>query len=160
MRRRFSLSVKTAAAISTSLSIAMLGAIATSIVQYHKLTLRAYQDKGERVTALLAEMLNRRERVDELLTYGREAEYYDNMVQELDNVLRTSPEVCYIYAYQVRAEDCLVIFDMDVPGLEADDPGTVVQYDETVEKYAELFRMGAQVPADTTVDEYGWLFSV
>lgn len=82
------------------------------------------------------------------------------MVLELDNVLRTSPEVCYIYAYQVRAEDCLVIFDMDVLGLEADDPGTVVQYDETVEKYAELFRMGAQVPADTTVDEYGWLFSV
>ena len=29
-----------------------------------------------------------------------------------------------------------------------------------MKKYAELFRMGAQVPADTTVDEYGWLFSV
>lgn len=159
IHKRTSLTVKMSVAIALSIAIAMLGAITTSILQYHKLTIRAYQDKGERVTALLAEMLGPRE-VEALLADGRDAEPYLGMTRELENVIQTSPEVRFIYAYRVRENDCLVVYDLDVPGQEADDPGTAVEYDGTIEKYSELFLAGEPVPADTTIDEYGWLYSV
>ena len=160
VHKRSSLSIKMSVAISLSIAIAMFGAITTSIVQYRKMTISEYQDRGERVTAILAEMLDRRENVEDLLTNARNAECYESMAQELDNVIRTSPEVRFIYAYQVREDGCVVVFDLDVPDQEADDPGTFVEYDGTIEKYAELFLKGEQVPADTTEDEYGWLYSV
>ena len=159
IHKRTSLTVKMSVAIALSIAIAMLGTITTSILQYHKLTIRAYQDKGERVTALLAEMLGPRE-VEALLADGRDAEPYLGMTRELENVIQTSPEVRFIYAYRVRENDCLVVYDLDVPGQEADDPGTAVEYDGTIEKYSELFLAGEPVPADTTIDEYGWLYSV
>lgn len=159
IHKRTSLTVKMSVAIGLSIAIAMLGAITTSILQYHKLTIQAYQDKGERVTALLAEMLGPRE-VEALLADGRDAEPYLGMTRELETVIQTSPEVRFIYAYRVRENDCLVVYDLDVPGQEADDPGTAVEYDGTIEKYSELFLAGEPVPADATIDEYGWLYSV
>ncbi len=172
VHKRTSLSVKMAAAVSLSLSMAMLGAIATSIIQYHNDTIRAYQDKGERVTAILAEMLTQ-DQVEALLADGKEAEGYTNMVQELDNALRASPEIRFIYAYQITESGCIVVFDMDVPGdpdgetaqansnvVEGNRPGDTVPHDATIEKYLELFLAEEEIPADITLDDYGWLFSV
>lgn len=170
VHKRTSLSVKMAVAVSLSLSVAMLGAIATSIILYHNATIRSYQEKGDRVTAILAEMLTR-DQVEALLADGMEAEGYTDMVQELHNVLRTSPEVRFIYAYRVQENGCVVVFDMDVPAdfdgkaessedVDANCPGDLVEYDATIEKYAERFLAGEEIPADITLDEYGWLFSV
>lgn len=159
IHKRSTLTFKMAAAIMTSIAVAMLGAITTSIVQYHKLTLREYEEKGERVTALLAEMLDR-QAVESLLAEGRDAAPYEGMTQELENVTRTSPEVRFIYAYQVRENDCVVVYDLDVPDQEADDPGTVVEHDGTITKYTELFLAGEEIPSDATTDLYGWLYSV
>ena len=159
IHKQSSLSVKMSVVISLSIAVAMLGASTASIIQYHKLTIREYQEKGERVTMILADMLSRKQ-TEDLLANGRDAEGYYEMCKELNNVLTASPEVRFIYAYQVREGDCRVVFDLDVPDQEADDPGTVVEYDETIEKYAALFLAGEEIPTDTTVDEFGWLFSV
>ena len=134
-------------------------AVAVSIIQYHNTTIREYEDKGGVVAAVLGGMLDRQQ-VDALLADGKEAEGYREMVEELDNVLKASPEVRYIYAYQVREDGCRVVYDMDVPGVEADIPGDLIEYDETIEKYADLFLAGEEIPPDITEDEYGWLLSV
>jgi response regulator RpfG family c-di-GMP phosphodiesterase len=158
-RKRLSLSVKASLAVSLPLTIAIIGAVAVSIIQYHNSILREYEDKGGVVTAILEGMLDR-EQVEDLLDNGREAEGYWEMVKELDNVLEASPEVKYIYAYQVLEDGCHVVYDMDVPNMEADFPGDVIEYDDTISKYAERFLSGQDIPPDVTVDEYGWLLSV
>lgn len=163
--RRTSLSVKMAVAVSLSIAIAMLGAIAASIVQYHKMTLLEYQDKGERVTEILGDMLDRKQ-VDALLADGKNAAGYEDMTQELDKILRVSPEVRFIYAYRVLENGCQVVFDMDIPAaadmpaVEGDDPGEWVEHDGTIKKYVDLFLAGEEIPADITSDKFGWLFSV
>ena len=158
-RHRLSLSIKMAIAVSLSIAASMLGAITASIIQYHELTLRAYQEKGERVTAILAQMLDRKQ-VDALLADGRDAEGYADMVREFENVMRVSPEVRFVYAYRILQDGCLIVFDMDVSETPGGNPGKLVDYDDTIEKYADRFLAGEEIPADTTQDEYGWLFSV
>ncbi|MBO4419283.1 MAG: HD domain-containing protein [Oscillospiraceae bacterium] len=158
-RKRLSLSVKASLAVSLSLTVAISGAVAVSIIQYHNSAIREYEDKGGVVTAILAGMLDE-EHVEDLLAKGREAVSYREMVEELDNVLESSPEVKYIYAYRVRADGCLVVYDMDVPDVEADNPGDLIEFDETVAKYVDRFLAGEEIPPDITEDEYGWLLSV
>ena len=158
-RKRFSLSVKATLVVSLSIAVAITAAIAICILQYHDSTVREYEEKGDRVTAIMADMLDR-QNVEELLALGREAPEYHKMVMELENVLFSSPEIKFLYAYRVMPEGCLVVYDMDVPELEGEDPGNWVEYDDTIAKYADLFLAGQPVPADITSDEYGWLLSV
>lgn len=158
-RKRLSLSVKASLAVSLSLTIAISGAVASSIIQYHNSTVSEYERKGQRVTGILGDMLTRKQ-VEALLTDGRDAEGYQGMVEELDNVLFTSPEVRFIYAYQVREDGCLVVYDMDVEGVEGEDPGTLLEYDGTIKKYRDRFLAGEEIEPDVTRDEYGWLLSV
>lgn len=163
--RRTSLGVKMSVAISLSIAVTMFGAITASIIQYHKMTLLEYQDKGERVTEILGDMLDRKQ-VDALLADGKNAAGYEDMTEELMKILRVSPEVRFIYAYRVQENGCQVVFDMDIPAaadmpaVEGDDPGEWVEHDATIKKYVDLFLAGEEIPADITSDKFGWLFSV
>ena len=158
-RKRLSLSVKASLAVSLSLTVAITGAVGSSIIQYHNSTIREYEDKGDRVTQILGELLDR-EHVEELLAEGREAACYQGMVEELNNVLYTSPEVRFIYAYQIYEDGCRFVYDMDVPGVEGRAPGDWDEYDDTIAKYADRFLAGEEIEPDITRDEYGWLLSV
>ena len=44
--------------------------------------------------------------------------------------------------------------------MEADAAGEVIEYDSSIEKYADKFLAGEAIPSDITDDEFGWLLSV
>ena len=154
-----SLSLKASLLVTMSIVLVGSSAIAISILQYHNSTLQDYQNKGDQVTSILEEMLTE-ERIEDLLENGRDAEGYDWMAAVLGSINRASPEIRFFYAYRVNPENSQIVFDMDVPGVEGNDPGDFIEHDATIEKYLDLFLKGEEVPTDITSDEYGWLMSV
>ena len=74
-------------------------------------------------------------------------------------VREASPEIEYVYIYRVEKDGTHVIFDLDTEDVAADLPGEVIDYDDTIAKYADLFLAGKDIPTDVTNDEDGWLLS-
>ena len=158
-RGRFSLRTKVAALVSVSITLVAFSAASISVIQFDNAIRQDFTSKGENSVAILADMLTE-ETVDDLLKNGRDAEDYEYMVDVLNKILSTSPEIKFVYAYKVTEEGSLVVFDMDVPGVEGNLSGEIIEHDATVEKYLDKFLAGEEIPPDVTVDEYGWLLSV
>lgn len=144
--------------ISTS-AMVTAAAIGISIIHYSSSTIESYKEQGSLVTNLIASKIDKN-RIDEFMEKGRAAEGYEDFEDLLYALREASPEITYIYIYRIEEDGSHVIFDLDAPDLDADEPGDILEHDSTVSKYLDDFLAGKEIPADITNDEFGWLLSV
>ena len=98
--------------------------------------------------------------MEEFISIGRTSWEYDQAEKRL-YVLRDSfPEIEYIYAYQILPDGCHVVFDLDTDELEGAPIGTVVEFDESFDKYLPALLAGEDIDPIVTDDTYGWLLTV
>ena len=153
LRRKVSLLVLVS---SVSVTVA---AIVVSVIHYHAATIASYEEQGRHITSVVASRLEK-DKIGEYMEKGREAEGYQEFEELLYALHQSSPEIAYLYIYKIAEDGTHVIFDVDTPDLEADEPGDVLEYDSTVSKYINDFLAGKEIPPDITNDEFGWLLSV
>ncbi|MBQ6337283.1 MAG: HD domain-containing protein [Ruminococcus sp.] len=158
-RKRLSLRIKTTLVVALSITLVASAAIGVSIVQYHNSTISKYEENGRYAANVIAERLDA-DRIDEYLEKGRAAEGYAEVEDLLETVRSVSPEVKFIYVYRIEKDGTHVVFDIDTADVEADAAGEVIEYDSSIEKYADKFLAGEAIPSDITDDEFGWLLSV
>ncbi len=158
-RKRVSLRMKTTLVIAVSITVVTSCAIGISILQYHNSTVAEFEENGRYAAGFIAEKLDA-DRVDEFLEKGYEARGYSDTEELLSTVISVSPEIKYIYVYRVEQDGTHVIFDIDTADIKADEPGAVIPYDSSIQKYADKFIAGEEIPTDITSDQYGWLLSV
>ena len=158
-RSRFTMSIKVGLLVSVSITLIGASAIGVSIVQYHESVISEFTDMGVQTDEIISDLLNE-DVVDDLIANGRSAKDYNEIANVLNNVRKTSPEIKFLYAYRVTEEGSIVVFDMDTPDDKGRNPGELIEHDDTIAKYLDLFLKGEQIPPDATNDEYGWLLSV
>ena len=158
-RKRLSLRWKTTLVVALSTTLVASAAIGTSILQYHNSTVAEYEENGRYAARVISENLDA-DRIGEFLAEGEAAKGYKDTQDLLSTVVRLSPEIKYAYIYRIEEDGTHVVFDVDTADVEADNPGDVIRYDESIRKYKELFLKGAEIPTDITDDEYGWLLTV
>lgn len=158
-RKRLSLRWKTTLVVAISTTLVASAAIGISILQYHNSTIAEFEEDGHHAIHVIAEKLNA-DRIDEYTEKGRTAEGYDDIEELLTTIVKASPDIKFAYIYSVKEDGTHVVFDVDSAGVEADEPGEVIRYDKSIEKYKDRFLAGESIPTDITDDEYGWLLSV
>ena len=158
-RKRLSLRWKTTLVVAISTTLVASAAIGISILQYHNSTIAEFEEDGHHAIHVSAEKLNA-DRIDEYTEKGRTAEGYDDIEELLTTIVKASPDIKFAYIYSVKEDGTHVVFDVDSAGVEADEPGEVIRYDKSIEKYKDRFLAGESIPTDITDDEDGWLLSV
>lgn len=158
-RKRLSLRMKITLVVALSITLVTSAAIVVSILQYHGSAVAEYEENIRHAAKVIAVEIDG-DRIDEYLEKGRSAEGYEDTERFLNTIRDVSPEIKYIYIYRIQEDGAHVVFDIDTADVEADEPGEVIEYDSSIEKYADKFLNGEAVPADVSNDEYGWLLSV
>ena len=156
---KFSIRRKLTFLVTTTTSLVAAAAIGISIFQYHGSTLAAYEERGRCVTQVIASKIDK-EKIGDYLERGRAVEGYEDFEELLYALRESSPEITYLYIYKIAEDGSHVVFDLDTPHLEADEPGDVLEHDSTIGKYLNEFLSGRGVTSDITNDSFGWLFSV
>lgn len=159
LRKRASLRFKATMLFAVTTALLAATAIGTSVVQYDNSTIAEYTGQAQYAAHTIAAHINT-DMLDTYLSEGKQAKDYKD-TEELMQVIRdASPEIQYIYVYRVERDGTHVIFDLDTEEIKADSPGSVIEYDDTIAKYADLFIAGKDIPTDVTSGEDGWLLSV
>ena len=159
IRKRFSLRVKSTLLFAASTLLIAAAAIGTSVIQYHNSTLAEYSNQAQYAAHIIATHIDT-DSIESYLRDGRDAEGYARTEELMQIVSDASPEIAFMYIYRVRPDGTHVIFDLSTEETEADAPGSVIEYDDTISKYLDLFLEGREIPVDVTNDEDGWLLSV
>ncbi len=158
-RKKISLRVKVTLLVAASTTLVAATAIGVSIVQYHNATIQEYSQVGEHATRVIAERMDK----NKLLEYknkGRQAADYAQTEDLLCAIREASPEIEFIYIYDIREDGTHVVFDLDTEEVKAAEAGDVIPYDKTITKYRDALLRGEEIPVDISDDVYGWVLSV
>lgn len=158
-RKRLSLRWKVTLVVAVSTTLVVSAAIGISVLQYHDSTVAEFEEDGHHAIHVIADKLDH-DRIDEYLEKGRKAEGYTHIEELLGTIVNVSPDIKFAYIYRISEDGTHVIFDVDTATVEADDPGEVIRYDSSIQKYKDRFLAGEEIPTDISIDEDGWLLSV
>ncbi len=158
LRRRFSQRIKITLLVGASTALVAAAAIATSVIQYHDSSVQEFTKQAEYAANVIATHIDP-DIMENCVKEGARAQGYSDIKALMLTVREASPEIEYVYIYRVEKDGTHVIFDLDTEDVAADLPGEVIDYDDTIAKYADLFLAGKDIPTDVTDDEDGWLLS-
>lgn len=99
------------------------------------------------------------EMVDTYIKEGDSAEGYADVESRLLDIRESSPDIEYVYVYQIREDGCHVVFDLDTEDVEADEPGTVIPFDESFDELIPDLLAGKHIEPIETDDTFGWLLT-
>ena len=157
--KRFSLRLKSTLLVTLSTALVATSAIAICVVQYHNLTVDEYTQQAQQASSVIAGHIDV-SRIGEYMEKGDSAQGYLETEELLQSVRDSSPDIKYIYVYRIEEDGTHVIFDLDTEDVAANEPGEVIPYDTTIEKYADLLLKGEDMPMDITSNQYGWILTV
>lgn len=138
-------------------------AILTTVLgyqMYKKSMFEAQAEMGAGVARVVASSMDP-DRVDEYLELGDDAEGYREAEEAMARVRDSSPDIKYVYVYQIREDGCHVVFDPDTAEEEGYDPGSVQAFDPAFEKDLDDLLAGLPIePVNSNTEEYGWLYTI
>ena len=101
---------------------------------------------------------------DRMMAYlqeGREAEGYVETEKKLYAIRDGFPSAKYMYVYHIEEDGCHVVFDlMPADGEEPSQPGDLIPFDQSFEKYLPSLLKGDTIEPVISDDSYGWLLTV
>ncbi len=154
-------SVKTKIIVVILLGIFLVSAV-SAVISYHLFkssTIKERVRMAEGVLAMASEVLDP-DKVDDFLEQGEKAPGYDETINIMYWIRDSYPDVEFLYGYRIQEDGCHVVFDLDTEGLEADEPGTVLEFDKTFNPYKEQLLKGDEVEPIISNDKFGYLLTV
>ena len=140
--------------------LVIAGAItALSFFHYRSAALEEQVEQAQGVVKVAAAAIDP-ERVDEFIEQGESAEGYDAVDRRFYDLANSSENIRYVYAYQIREDGCLVVFDADTPETEGSAPGEVIEFDEAFRAYLPALLAGEPIEPIVSNEKYGWLLTV
>lgn len=98
------------------------------------------------------------ERIDDYLKYGKDADGYNETLQQLSKILKGFDDITYLYVLRIEENGCRFIFDTDEEEPYA--PGELVSFDKEFGQYLpELFE-GKEIAPVESDNIFGWLLSI
>ena len=99
------------------------------------------------------------DKVQGFIDAGEDADGYSATMAILKSVSASSPDISYVYAYQIREDGCHVVFDPDSEDVEGLPAGSVVPFDDEFEPYLDDLLAGNEIMPIVSHGQYGWLLT-
>ena len=99
-------------------------------------------------------------RVDKFLEKGYQAEGYIEVERELYKIRASNSDIKFIYVYKIMEDGCHVVFDLDTPTVEASEPGSIEEFDETFIPLLPDLLAGKPIRPIPNNDKYGYLLTI
>ena len=100
------------------------------------------------------------DRVDEYIEKGEAAEGYARVDKRFYDLVNSSENIEYVYAYRILEDGCQVVFDADTPDTPGSEPGEMVEFDEAFRDQLPTLLAGGDIKPITSNEKYGWLLTV
>ena len=136
-----------------------VAALVISVVLYRDYTIEEHFKLAEGTTNLVASIIDGN-KVEQYMEEGDSSEEYRAVENRLYNVLNSSPDIEYIYVYQIKEDGCHVVFDLDTAEMEGGNPGDLVEFDESFSELIPTLLIGGEIDPIITNDTFGWLITV
>lgn len=158
--RKISVRTKMILILSAALFIFGFSAAAISYNTYMASSIEQHERLATGITNLIADEINP-SRIDEYLKNGRTVEDYNETERRLYNIIKSSPDIKFLYVYKIMADGRHIIFDLDKE--ETSEPtkiGSVEAFEEEFREYIPQLVQGQKIDPIISDGTYGWLLSV
>ena len=145
--------------IATAAILISVAVTAISFNLFHNAALENQMSIGLGLARLAATYIDGN-KVPDYLARGDEAEGYKETERKLSDIMNCSPDIEFIYAYQIREDGCHVVFDPDSEDLPGDDPGAVIDFDAAFVPYLPKLLAGEEIDPVVSNDTYGYLLTL
>jgi len=98
--------------------------------------------------------------INDYIEQGRAHPDYEWIEKHLYKLRDAYPDIVFLYVYQIREDGCHVVFDLETEDLPADQPGEVVEFDESFRDYIPDLLAGREVKPVISRDTYGFLLTI
>jgi len=126
---------------------------------FYNATIEGEIKMGYGVANVVERMLNP-DRIDDYITLGEDAPDYTSVEKNIEYVLYSSPDISFIYVYQIREDGCHVVFDPDTPDTPGGNPGEVIPFEEGFEDVLPDLLAGKAIEPIISNDSFGWLLTI
>ena len=99
------------------------------------------------------------DKVDEYLEKNYGVEGYVKTRDILDAILHNSTDIEYLYVYKILEDGCHVVYDIETDDVEAQEPGTIIEFEEGFSDYIPDLLMGKEIDPIITDDSWGYLLT-
>ncbi|MBR4169541.1 MAG: HD domain-containing protein [Lachnospiraceae bacterium] len=141
---------------ATSMTIVMA---CVSIYLYNNNAREEQTQAAKEAAALSAKLINPA-KVRDYLEEGRDAPGYAETESMLYTIRDQLPSIAYLYVVQIREDGCHFIFDLETSDTPANEPGTIVPFEEAFEPYLPALFAGDPIPPIESNDVSGWVITV
>lgn len=140
------------------LSIVLAAAISYVSIRLFTVRLRESREKTATGSSVLASEMINADKINTWLKDGRDDEYFETE-KILHNILSTTPNLTYLYVYQIREDGCYVVFDYDEEAASLDNIGELIEFDESFMPFIDELLAGEKIEDIESNDAYGWLLT-
>ena len=157
--RSFSLRSKIIAIITVIMVCVAVVTTIISFILFRIFALNQYTYSCTSAASLAAKAVDG-DKVQEYLDKGRAAPGYDLVEENLESIRKGNPDIEFVYVYRFEEDGVHVVFDLDTPEVEGQEPGTVIEMENYLLPHREEFLEGKEITPlrDDTI--YGRLLSV
>ncbi len=157
--RKWSLRSKLVLVLVITSLMLMVTAVVISLLLFREYTIDQHTKMASGIAELEEDVLDP-ERIDEYIEFGEAAEGYTEIKEKLYKIRDTSPDIQYVYIYQIREDGCYVVFDLDTEDVEGGAAGDVIPFDESFMSLVPDLLAGNEIEPMITDDSFGWLLTV
>ena len=161
LNSHFILSLRTKMLINL-MTITLFVAVFISVISYTIYRDSMVEDRKKIADGIVSMAVNEIDpkRVDEFLEKGYQAEGYFDVEKKLYKIRAGNSDVKFLYIYKIMEDGCHVVFDLDTATVEASEPGTVEEFDESFEEYLPDLLAGRPIKPIINDDKYGYLLTI
>ncbi|WP_294478735.1 HD domain-containing phosphohydrolase [uncultured Ruminococcus sp.] len=158
-KQAFSMRIKMLIVLMIALSTVAAVGTYISVRVYYKSMINQHTALAQGTAKLAAREIDG-DKIEGYLASDGNSEEYRRSHRLLEDILYSSPEIAYLYVYQMKPDGFHVVFDIDTEDIPADKIGEVLPYDDGFEPYLSELLSGEPVEPIITDDEYGHLLTV
>ena len=140
------------------LSIVLATAISFVSIQLFTIRLKGSREQTAIGASVLASELINADKINTWLKDGKDDEY-TSTEKQLRSILTTTPNLTYLYIYQIHEDGCHVVFDYNDEAVPLGNIGQIIEFDESFLLYKQQLLSGEKIDDIESNDSYGWLLS-
>lgn len=158
-RKAWSTRTKILATLFVGFLVMSVAFVHISYTEFKAYTISDCVNYAYGLNSLIADELDI-DHIDDYIAQGHDYPGYDDIERHLYKLRDAYPDIIFLYVYQIHEDGCHVVFDLDTDEVPATEPGAVVPFDPSYERYIPDLLAGREIPPIVSNDSYGYLLTI